>query len=55
MAPADTMPVDVTRRDLEGGVHRAPALQPWMARHWRARLFDALGQRGSVDLAAKFA
>jgi NTE family protein len=31
MALADTMPVDVTRHDLDGGVRLAPAVKLWMA------------------------
>ena len=31
MALADTMPVDVTRHDFDGGVHLAPAVRLWMA------------------------
>jgi NTE family protein len=30
-ALADTMPMDVTRHDLEGGVHLAPMVKLWMA------------------------
>ncbi len=30
-ALAETMPVDVTRQDLDGGVHLAPAVKLWMA------------------------
>lgn len=34
-ALADTMPVDITREDAEGGVHLAPAVKWWMAwAHW---------------------